>query len=149
MNPVPASVLAPKVCKNVYHIFNNNEKENVSVLVTGNAVGELAPTFILFVGAQLPDNAAEMAPDDFAFGVSDSGYMQSQYFFEYAANHFEPWLAEKKLKRPVVLFIDSHASHVTLHLSKFCSEHGSILAALHPNATHLHQPCDVSLFRLL
>lgn len=90
-----------------------------------------------------------MAPDDFTFGVSASGYMIAQNFFEYIANFFDPRITEKNIKRPVVLFIDGHASQVTLHLSKFCSEHGIVLISLHPNATHLRQPCDVSLFHPL
>ena len=38
---------------------------------------------------------------------------------------------------------------MTLHLSKFCSEHQINLIALHPNATYISQPLDVSLFRTL
>ena len=78
-------------------------------------------------------------------------------FLEYMANVFEPWLTKKKkkkkkkekIKRPVIMYIDGHCSHMTLHLSKFCSEHQIILIALHPNATHISQPLDVSLFRTL
>lgn len=129
--------------------MGNNEKENISVLVTGNAAGDLAPNFILFAGKSLPNNCAEMAPPDFAFGCSDSGWMTSELFYGYIAYIFEPWLTSKKIKRPILLFIDGHRSHLTLHLSKFCSEHEIVLIALHPNATHIIQPLDVSFFRTL
>lgn len=142
-------MLAPKGCKNVYTIVNNNEKENVTVLVTGNAAGDLAPTFILFAGKSLPRNAADMAPADFVFGCSDKGYMTSQNFYEYMANFFEPWLTECRIKRPVLFYVDRHVWHMTLHLSTFCADRGIILIGLHPNATHLAQPLDVALFHTL
>ena len=135
------------MCKDVYNIVGNNEKENISVLVTGNAAGELAPSFILFSGKSLPKNAAEMAPEEFAFGYSDNGWMTAKTFYEYMVNIFEPWLTKKQIKRPVVFYLDGHSSHLTLHLSKFCSEHEIVLVALHPNATHIIQPLDVSFFR--
>ena len=116
-------------------------------MVTANAAGELAPTFVLFSGQSLPKNAAEMAPKDFAFGYSDNGWMTAKSFYEYIANFFEPWLIENKIKRPVILYMDGHSSHMTLHLSKFCSEHEIILIALLGNATHIMQPLDVSFFR--
>ena len=70
------------------------------MLVTGNAAGELAPSFIVFTGKYLPDNAAAMAPPNFAFGYSQKGYMVSSIFFEFVANIFEPWLTANKKKPP-------------------------------------------------
>ncbi|KZC13899.1 hypothetical protein WN55_06257, partial [Dufourea novaeangliae] len=86
LNPVSSSVLAPKGCKNVYNIVNNNEKATITVLVTANAAGNLAPPFILFAGKSLPGNTLEMAPPEFAFGFSENGWMMSQNFYEYIAN---------------------------------------------------------------
>lgn len=147
LNPVPSSVLAPKGEKNVYKIVNNNEKKNLTVLVTANAEGTLAPTLILFSGKTLPNNCAQFAPDDIVFGVSDNGWMLAKNYFEYVANIFEPWLTQNKIDRPVILYIDGHSSHLTLHLSQFCSTYGINLVALHPNATHIIQPLDVGFFK--
>jgi len=47
------------------------------------------------------------------------------------------------------MFLDGHSSHFSLHLSTFCREKGIILIGLIPNATHLLQPMDVSLFHPL
>lgn len=147
MNPKPPSVLAPKGSKDVYNIVGNNEKENITVLITGNAAGDLAPPFILFAGKHLPKRAAQMAPKEFAFGCSENGWMTGKNFYEFIVNVFEPWFTKKTIERPVILYSDGHKSHLTLHLSKFCSEHQIVLIALHPNATHILQPLDVSFFR--
>ena len=40
LNPKGGNVLSKKGSKNVYNIVNNNEKENLTVLVTGNAAGQ-------------------------------------------------------------------------------------------------------------
>ena len=130
----------------MYTVVGNNEKENITVLVTGSAAGDLAPTFILFSGKSLPSNAAAMAPPDFQFGVSDNGWMTAKNFYEYMANCFEPWLTVKGIKRPVLFYLDGHSSHMTLNLSEFCSSHDIILVALYPNSTHLLQPLDVAFF---
>lgn len=85
----------------------------------------------------------------FVIGQSDSGWMTSDSFFKYISEHFLPWLIEQKIPTPVVLFLDGHASHMSLQLSLFCREHGIILIALLPNATHLLQPMDVGVFKSL
>lgn len=147
MNPKPPTVLAPKGCKNVYNIVNNNEKENVTVLVIANAAGTLAPTLVLFAGQSLPKDVMKVAPDNYSFGYSENGWMTSKNFYEYIANVFYPWLESSGIELPIILYIDGHSSHITLPLSEFCHEKQIILIALYPNSTHILQPLDVSLFR--
>ena len=45
-----------KGSKTVYNIVDKNEKENLTALVTGNAVGQLAPTLILFAYERIPSH---------------------------------------------------------------------------------------------
>lgn len=45
--------------------------------------------------------------------------------------------------------MDGHRSHMSIELSQFCDDNDIILYALPPNATHLMQPADVSLFKPL
>ncbi|KAJ8967159.1 hypothetical protein NQ314_003047 [Rhamnusium bicolor] len=88
-------------------------------------------------------------PEDWVLGISDTGWMQSSVFFEYVANDFDKWLENNKIKRPVILFIDGHKSHMILEFSKICEEKKIVLYALPPNTTHMLQPADVSVFRSL
>lgn len=55
----------------------------------------------------------------------------------------------KKIKKPVLFIVDGYKSHISLTLSRFCSDNGIILYALNPNATHLLQPADVAVFKPL
>ena len=55
----------------------------------------LIQVLYFFSGKSLPKNAAEMAPEEFAFEYSDNGWMTAKTFYEYMVNVFEPWLTEK------------------------------------------------------
>lgn len=149
LSPAPGKVLARKSEKNVYTFINNDEKECLTALVGGNALGKITPTMVLYPYQRLPIQVTETFPVDWALGRSETGWMTAETFFEYIANAFRPWLIKEKIQLPVILFVDGHASHVTLHLSEFCNENGIILVGLLPNSTHIYQPMDRSVFRTL
>lgn len=73
--------------------------------------------------------------------------MTSDSFYEYMTNVYYPWLVEKKVQFPVVMWMDNHSSHFTPPLVKFCQEKQIEVMSLYPNATHLIQPLDVSFFK--
>jgi hypothetical protein len=138
--------MARKGDRNVYKVAPNDEKENVTVLVNCNAAGDMAPPMVVYRYSRLPHNIAKSVPDSWAIGKSPTGWMRHNTFYEYFANTFIPWLVEKEIRRPVLMFLDSHASHDTYHLSQLCMENGVELLPLLPHATHLMQPCDLTVF---
>jgi len=73
LNPRSVKVLTMKGNKNVYNIVNNNEKENLSILVTGNAAGQLAPPLILFPFQRIPAAISTQMPDDWSYGQKVAG----------------------------------------------------------------------------
>lgn len=149
LNPAGNKVLAGRGQKTVYQQINSNEKECLTVLVMANAAGKLAPPMVIFKYDRVPRDIAESVPDDWGIGKSESGWMNGATFFEYISNIFHPFLIKENITRPVILFIDGHVSHLTLHTSRFCNENGIILVALYPNATQLIQPMDVAVFRTI
>lgn len=48
-----------------------------------------------------------------------------------------------------MLLIDGHKSHINREVSQLCKDNSIILYSLYPNATHIIQPADVSVFRPL
>lgn len=133
----------------MYQRVNSDEKECITTLVMGSAAGVVGPTMVVHSYVRIPADIAESTPTDWALGKSKSGWMTGELFYEYITNIFHPWLENNNISRPVILFIDGHTSHLTLHTSQFCVENKIILVALLPNATHLLQPMDVSVFRTL
>lgn len=149
LQPKGDRVLVKKGERNVYSAGNNDEKENLTVLVTANAAGRIAPPMVLFSYERIPSYISSSIPTTWGIGRSESGWMCGATFYEYITNVFVPWVLKENIPRPILLFIDGHVSHMTLHLSRFCSSNGIELFALYPNSTHLLQPMDVAVFRPL
>ncbi|KAL0102680.1 hypothetical protein PUN28_018176 [Cardiocondyla obscurior] len=129
--------------------INNDEKECLTTLFCGNAIGKIAPPMVIFSFKRTPGHIASNMPKNWGIGHSESGWMTGETFYEYIANIFYPWLIKNNIKFPVVLFLDGHTSHLTMALSNFCSEKEIELIALYPNATHILQPLDVAFFHPL
>lgn len=146
MNPILSPQHAEKGTKNVYY-SESNKKENVTTLITGNAAGDIASTFILFNEKTLAENEAEFAPENYLIDYAENGTMTASNFYEYIVKGFEPWLRKQEIQRPVILYLDKHAWHLTLPLSTFCQEHKIVLIALPPNATQT--PLDAFYFKTL
>lgn len=147
LNPKSPTVLCQRGKKNVRRIVGDNEKECITVLVTANAAGQLAPPLILFSGQKMPPRIQESLPNGYSAGFSDNGWMTAKNFFEYVTNIFYSWLIRNNIAFPIILFVDGHSSHITLPLSEFCKEKQIVLIALKANATHILQPLDVAFFR--
>lgn len=147
--PKGDKVLAKRGSKFVYSRSGNNEKECLTICVGASAAGKLMPPFVLFPYKRIPQPIIEKYPKSWAIGKSDSGWMTTETFYEYVANIFHPYLEKENIEKPVVLYLDGHTSHISLHLSEFCRDHGIILIALLPNSTHILQPMDVAIFHSL
>ena len=78
--------------------------------------------------------------------ISFTGSMTARMFYNYVSNGLIPWLKREKVRRPVLFFVDCHASHMGIELSQVCEEEGVILYALPPKTTHLLQPAAVAIF---
>lgn len=148
-NPKTGLVLGPKGMKNFYEIKSGSEKDSITVLCTIAANGDLYPPMIVYPYERIPMEIARSTESSWALGRSKKGWMISQTFFSYICNTLLPLLKEKNVSFPVLYLVDGHRSHLTYNVSKFCSENGIILFALFPNATHILQPADVSVFRPL
>lgn len=150
LNPKGNKVLVPRGSRCVYKLVNPNEKECLTVLMTGNAKGQVAPPLVLFAYERIPHAIAMKQPkENWSTGRSENGWMTCATFFEYMANVFHPWLVKEGIQLPVIFFVDGHSSHTSIHLSRFCEDNGIILICLCPNATHLIQPMDISVFKTL
>lgn len=147
--PKTGKVLGPKKMNNFYEIAKNSEKENITVLCTYSANGSVLPPMIIYPYKRIPNYIYQSVPENWGIGRSDSGWMVSATFFEYIANIMYPWLVDNEVDFPVILYLDGHKSHLSLELSEFCTEKKIILYCLPPNATHILQPCDVSIFKPL
>lgn len=133
----------------MYVLNQGNEKETVTVLLVFNADGQTLTPMVVFPYIRPPKEVINSMNPDWFLGRSETGWMRSEFFYEYIVNGVNPWLENNIIKKPVLLFVDGHKSHLTMDLSKFCSENQITLYALPPNTTHVLQPADVSVFKPL
>ncbi|KAJ8879233.1 hypothetical protein PR048_019839 [Dryococelus australis] len=85
-------VLCVKGEKNVYQQVNTDEKECLTVLVTENANGDLAPTLMVFKYERVPHELADSAPKHWGIGKSETGWMTVLLFFEFITHILYPFL---------------------------------------------------------
>ncbi|XP_003746084.1 uncharacterized protein LOC100907997 [Galendromus occidentalis] len=136
LNPSGQRVLATRGARNVYS-RGGSDKESVTLLVTGNAAGALAPTAIVLRRKTLPVALTDLIRAGFYLLNSDKGWQTGKTFLEYLENSFTPFLVEKGIRRPVLLFLDNHRSHLVLDVVSYCERSGIVLLPLLPNATHI------------
>lgn len=148
--PTKEVVLAEANGKQVHSRVSNSDKESYTALFSGNSAGRLAPTMILFPYKQrIPGEIFRRLPQGWAAGKTESGWMTRDTFFLYIRDVFHPWILREKIKFPVIIFVDGHASHVSIQTTSFCKENNMVLICLPPNTTQITQPLDVSFFRPL
>ena len=139
-------VLAPKGARDVYQ-QGTSDKTQITVLACVSASGMVVPPMIIHPGTRLRYDPTQGAPAGTCLGRTPTGWIDSGAFYEWVANHFEPFIHQNHIQLPVILFVDGHASHINLDTSEFCNVHGILLYCLPPHTTHILQPCDVSVFR--
>lgn len=74
----------------MYQQVNADDKECLTVLVTGIANGFLAPTTVLFSYKRTSQEIADNFPPDWGIEKTDSGWMTCEAFFEFVADIFYP-----------------------------------------------------------
>ncbi|KAL8573814.1 hypothetical protein ACOMHN_019088 [Nucella lapillus] len=78
---------------------------------------------------------------------SSNGWIDTEIFQSWFETAFCPSVAH--LQKPVVLFADGHATHLSMKVHELCNEHGIIVYQFPSHASHLIQPLDLTTFKSL
>ena len=103
---------------------------------------------IVYPGQRFLQNPLEGFPDA-VLGRSENGWMDSELFLTWLRDVFIPSVEQRGVKKPIVLFVNGHSTHLNLAVSELCKEHNILLYCLLEQASHLIQPCDLKLFSVL
>ncbi|XP_043476436.1 MFS-type transporter clz9-like [Leptopilina heterotoma] len=148
--PATTRVFAEKGSKTVYNIIDGSGKECYTALFMFGADGRRAPPMLMFKGkTKISKNILQHTPSDWGLGISENGWMTADSFHEYFTMVFYPWLTKEDTKFPILVYMDGHASHISIPLLSFCREKQIHLILLFPNSTHLIQPLDIAYFHPL
>uniref|UniRef100_A0A182VSM6 HTH CENPB-type domain-containing protein n=1 Tax=Anopheles minimus TaxID=112268 RepID=A0A182VSM6_9DIPT len=142
-------VIVVKGSKNVYEIEQASGRQNVTVMFTFSADGNVVHPHVILPGKRIRKEIAQGFPANWGLGQSERGWMDTNNFREYIIKVFHPWLVARGVQCPVILFLDGHSSHKSIEVADVCQLLGIILISLYPNKTHIIQPADVAVFKPL
>ena len=146
-------VLAEVNTKILFSI-SGGSREHVTASFLASADGSLVPPRLIYKGVR---NVAEKHLKDldstgksgkWKFSVSEKGYITRELFLD-VCKDLAVHLDEKKISRPVILFLDGASPHISLKAAEFCKKNGIQPVLFKPNTTHLVQPLDLTFFSSL
>ena len=147
---LPLSHKPPKVVARVGqqhpYAITSSDKAQITVLACASASGYCIPPMVVFDRKTLQADMTKGEVRGMFYGLSESGWMNSELFEEWFKHHF---LVHAPAMRPLLLLLDGHTSHYNPSLVRLASEEGVILFCLPPHTTHLLQPLDNGTFASL
>ena len=134
-----------KMDPDVYQVTGNS-KDQITTLCAINAAGNFIPPMHILPGHRFKYNPLEGGVPGAYLGRSDNGWMKTEVFYGWIANHFVDHIPPK---RPVVLLVDGHSTHIDIEISEFCNAKSISLYSLPSHSSHITQPLDVGFYRPL
>ena len=96
--------------KSLQCIIPGSGRDNITVQVAYSASGDLHPPYVVYTGQQLMEHLTYGGPLGTRYSVSTNGWMTGPTFVKWMKHLFLPSLPPE---RPVLLILDSHATHVS------------------------------------
>ena len=122
----------------------SNNKQMYTTSACCSAQGDFMPLHTIYKGSRLMSSWTQGGAVGSSYYVSDSGWMEGEQFFKWFHVYFIPYV--KNLNSHKLLFLEGHASHITLKLIDAAKENHIILYKLAAHSSHLFQPLDVAVF---
>ena len=129
----------------------SNSRENVTVVATINAAGEVMPPLIIFRGQRLQEEwiRRDAGVPGATYTVTDSSMMQGPVFLAFFRRFRKHLVDNGKIDgKPHVIVLDGHASHLTLEVIKFAMDNNLVIFQLPSHSSHVKQPLDVCVFSI-
>ena len=81
--------------------------------------------------------------------ISENGWTNNEICLWYFEDCFNPETTPSGSDRWRMLLLDGHVSHISTKTVQYCISQKIILLCLPPHTTHILQPLDIGIFRLL
>nr|XP_047138422.1 MFS-type transporter clz9-like [Hydra vulgaris] len=109
------------------------------------ANGSWIPPLIIFKGVRWNDNLKAGCLPNCMVKLSPKGWINSDLFLEW----FKFFIDSIPSERPVILFMDSHASHINMDVILLAKENEIYLFTFPAHTSHLLQSLDVGIYKPL
>nr|XP_023024930.1 uncharacterized protein LOC111513006 [Leptinotarsa decemlineata] len=142
-DPGVSKVICKKGSKYVERIMNSS-KSSTSLMLCGNATGELMPMYVVYKADHLWTTWTEGGPKSCRYNRYKSGWFDAGIFEDWFFSTVLPRL--KKQDGYKVLIGDNLSSHINVEVIKAFEENQIRFVCLPLHSTHLTQPLDVAYF---
>lgn len=127
LDPQKGFVIAPRGANNVFMV-SDNEKEQLTAMLTFSADGYIFKPFLIYPGVRLHSSITkpiETLKTRVNYTSTPSGWEITSSMLVYA-DKLNQEIEEQGIQKPVILFLDGHASHDNFQVSlkacfHFCS----------------------------
>ncbi|CAC5411012.1 unnamed protein product [Mytilus coruscus] len=93
------------------------DKSQITVLACMSATAHYLPPMLVFPGERFRYNPLEGFTEA-VLGRTKTGWMDSELFYTWVRDHFITAIKDRKVKRPVILLVDGHTSHISLETAQ-------------------------------
>lgn len=107
--------------------------------------GSYIPPLVIFKGVRWNPDLARGAIPNSLVKLSPKGWINSDIFLEW----FQFFINSVPKERPIILLMDSHASHLSLAVLELAKQNNIHLFTFPAHTSHLLQPLDVGVYRPL
>ena len=125
-------------------MIREHSKTAISVMWCGSASGDMIPPMVVYKAQHVYEGWTTGGPHGTVYDCTPSGWFDGRTFTRWFLLAFLP--AVQQLEGRKVLLGDNLASHFTPEVIRAARQNDIYFCALPPNATHLMQPLDVSVF---
>ena len=143
-NPGVLKVVVRRGVKRVERSVQHS-KSAVSVMFCGSASGTFLPPMVVYKAKHVYEEWMRGGTPRAIYDCSPSGWFDARTFTRWFTDVFLPNTSHLVGRR--MILGDNLASHFEPRVIALCEEHDIVFTTLLPNATHLLQPLDVSVFR--
>lgn len=128
-------------------LIRNHSKACISLMLCGNAAGDILPPYIVYKSKHLWDSWKVGGPKGTMYDNAPSGWFDSHTFNRWFKNMFLRRVLRLHPGKKVVLIGDNLSSHFDNEIIELCEQHNISFVCLPANSTHYAQPLDVTYFR--
>lgn len=106
------------------NVLTSGNKTNITVLACVSASGFVMPPMVIYSRKNLNPELTRGEVDGTIYGLSSSGWIDSELFSDWFRNHFLEYAPKS---RPLLLLLDGHSSHYCPDFIRQACENGVIV----------------------
>ena len=142
----PNRIVARKGSKQVGAITSAERGVLITMCLAVSASGNVVPPQFVFPRVNFKKHFIKHGPPGCIGTAHPSGWMTEENFMVFI-KHFVKVVRCTK-ENPVLLLLDNHDSHTSIHVIDYCRDNGVVLLSFPPHCSHKLQPLDRSVYGL-